>query len=509
VTPKGTTKFILAVDQGTSGTGAYLFNRRGEIVASADVPVKSSHPEPGWVEQDPHEVLASIKTAVREVLGKAHLKPGQVLGMGVANQGECLLLWDRETGLPIYPSINWQDVRSANLVERMEAGGEAARFRELTGLPLDPEWPATKIPWALDNIPEAKELLAAGRLAFSMTESWYMVHLTEERRFATDHSTVSRSGLYNIYTQDWDAELLSTFLGSGLILPEIVDSADDFGVVDFGDGWRIPWLGSAIDQAAALLGQACITPGDAKVTYGTCAAFWYNQGGQLSGLNEMDNSIAWSVDGRPTYAIVGETITAGASIVWLRDKLKVMWPNEELSDVAYSAEGADDLVFVSALSGLGAPYWEPGVRGSLYGLTAGTGLEHLVRASLDAVAYSVRDLLEAFSQYEGKPLPEAIKVDGGMTANDYLMQFQADILGRPVLVPRNPEGTSSGVAFLAGLQSGFFADFDALSATWSARNTFEPQINEAEREARYARWREAVQHTIELYKSRMKEEPTG
>lgn len=493
--------YILTIDQGTSGTGASLYDHQGARIASTDVSIRSIYPQPGWVEQDPFELLASIKKAAQDLITQEGLEPGQIDSMGVANQGECLLLWDLNTGKPVYNMIGWQCVRSAKLCEQMIRDGLEEPFRKKTGLPLDPEWPATKMPWAVENIPEIRELFDAGRLAFSQSDSWFMHHLTKEGLLLTDHSTASRSGFYNIQQRDWDESLIELFQGSKLEFPKIIDSSGYFGEVDLGGGWRIPWRGNALDQPAALLGQGCIHPGDAKVTYGTCAGFWYNLGHTLQPTKQMDASVAWQIEDQPSYAVVGEAITAGEAIVWLRNKIKIPWSNAELSEIAQSAKGQDDLIFVSALSGLGAPYWAPQTQGALYGITGGTSLEHLVRAGLEAVAYSVRDLLEACATIEGHVLPDQIKVDGGMTANDYLMQFQADLLGKPILVPSNREGTSNGVAMLAGLSSQYYPHISLLVENWSAEKVFQPQISDDERETRYQRWKEAVHQTIAMYKS--------
>jgi glycerol kinase len=495
----GNERFVLAIDQGTSGTIASLCDRTGHMVASVDVAVRSIFPASGWVEQDPHELLESIREAVGQLISSEGLQPGQIDSVGVANQGECLLLWDVETGEPVYNMIGWQCVRSADLCRRMMAEGFGDEFRHRTGLMLEPTFPATKMVWMVENVPAVAELLRAGRLAFSQSDSWFIHHLTKERLFVTDHSTASRSGFYNVRTRDWDEELIDSFRARGLRFPQILDSADYFGELDLGDGWQIPWKGNALDQPAALLGQACLTPGDTKVTYGTCASLWHTLGASLSPSKHLDTSVAWQLYGQPMYAILGEYHSAGASLTWLRDRIGVQWSDAELSQIASSAGGQEELVVVAALSGLCAPHWVPEARGTIYGLTDSTGPGHLVRASLEGIAFAVRDLTEFLTEVEGRSLPDQIKADGGMSANGYLMQFQADILGRAILVPKNREGTSAGVAFLAGLASGYYSGLETVEQAWEIDRVCEPRMNPEERERRYERWRRAVGRTIAMY----------
>jgi len=494
--------FVLSVDQGTSGTSASLYDAAAHLVASVDVKVSSSFPRPGWVEQDPFELLESIREAVHKLVRQENLQPGQIECLGLANQGEPLLLWNLETGEPVYDAIGWECVRSGDLCRQMIEKGLEPAFRHRTGLSIHPMWPATKVPWILENVPESHDLLKAGKLAFSSLDTWFIHHLTKERLFVTDPSTASRSGFYNIHDRKWDGELLDLFGGESLVCPEAIDSAGYFGEADFGEGWRIPWTGSALDQSIALLGQACCNPGDTKVTYGTCAELWLVVGHSTQDTGNLSTSIAWQIDGKPTYAIVGEAGTAGAMVVWLRDRFDMSWSNAELSDVAQSAGGQAELVFVAALSGLDAPYWAPHARGTIYGLTAGTGLEHIVKAGLESVAFNVRDVVDSLSKDEVLPISDVVKADGGMAANDYLMQFQADILDRTILVPSNLEATSMGAALLAGLATGYYSDMDFVQQTWQLSRTFEPRMSPEERERHCARWSEAVEHTISFHSKR-------
>jgi len=491
--------FILSIDQGTSGTSASLYNHDGKMVASVDIHVKSIFPRPGWVEQDPYELLESIKVAFHTLVEKENIRPGQIKCMGVANQGETLLIWNTETGEPLYNVIGWQCVRSADLCKQMIDSGLESEFRMKTGLPIHPEWPATKVPWFLENIEISPYARKNDRLALSSLDTWFIYHLTKEKMFVTDHSTVSRSGMYNISDRKWDHDLVKLFHAEDFTFPEIKDSSTYFGMVDFGNGYEIPWTGNALDQSAALFGQSCTKAGDVKITYGTCVGFWYNLGNTIKRNKKMEVSIAWTIDGQPTYAAVGETTTAGNIMIWLKDKLNIKWNNSELSDIAFSARGQDDFIFVAALSGLGAPYWIPEARGAIYGITEGVGLEHFVRAGLESVGYSVCDLSNAFAQIEDLHLPSEIKVDGGMTTNNFLMQFQADILGKKILVPENPEGTSTGVAYLAGLATDYYSDLGSIRDSWKSRKVYEPKMSTKERKKLYERWQKAVIHTIDRY----------
>ncbi len=494
-----TNAYILAIDQGTSGTSATLFSLDGQAVASADVPVKSHYPQPGWVEQDPYDILNSVRQAIQTLFQSENLRPGQIECMGFAHQGESLLLWDLDTGRPVHNVISWQCVRSSAVCDALLERGVEADFRQRTGLPIHPEWPATKVAWAVEHLPEIRSLLRARRLAYSQIDAWLMRQLTSERLFHTDHSMASRSGFYNIRELAWDGALVDLFHASELAFPQVLASDGRFGEVILEGGWRIPWRSNLIDQASALLGQACINPGEAKITYGTCAAFWYNLGEVPPTSKYLNTSVAWVVGDQPTYALVGETTTAASAITWLNEKFKLNWENSELSALAQSVEDSSGLIFIPAFSGLGSPFGAPQVRGTLYGLTAGVGPEHLLKAGLDAIAFSVRDMIEALTEKEGHALAAAIKADGGMAANSYLMQFQSDILGRQILVPSNVEGTSAGIAFLAGLACGLFRRLEDIQKIWRADRNFLPRMHKSEREQRYRAWSEAIKHTLLLY----------
>jgi glycerol kinase len=492
-------KYILAIDQGTSGTLASLFDQNGNMVASADEEVHSIYPQNNWVEQNPYELLVSIQNTVKRLIQENHLLPSQIKSLGFANQGESLLLWDLVTGEPIYNVISWRCSRSADLCGRLIQDGLERNFQEKTGLPINPEWPATKIPWVIANLPQARELLTAGRLAYSQTDTWFIHQLTKERKFITDHSTASRSGFYNINNREWDADLIRMFGAESLIFPEIVDNVHNFGMVDFGDGWKIPWMSGGLDQSMALFGQGCIYPGDTKITYGTCASLWFNLGSKPIHTKMVTTSVAWVINNDPTYAIVGEVGTASTAIDWLKEKFHMPWRLDELSDIAKSASDQDGLIFVNALNGLGAPYWAPQTRGTVFGFTGAMGLEHLLRACLEAIAFNIRDISDALKASNNIVLSDHVIVDGGMAANDFLMQFQADILGLNLLLPENKEGTSRGIAFLAGLASGFYQNITEIQQARHIIKVFKPQMLAAQREKNYSRWSKLVEQAIRSY----------
>jgi glycerol kinase len=494
--------YILAIDQGTSGTSASVVDLEGRFVATSNIAVRSSSPAPGWIEQDPYEILDSVRRSVQTVMQQEHLRSGQIQGVGFANQGESLLLWDRDSGEPIYNLIGWQCTRSLDTCQRFVDAGHTAELFSRTGLRVDPEWPATKIPWVLEHVPQAKELLSKGRLAFSMGDAWLLYQLTKGTCFITDHSTASRSGVYNLQKRTWDDRLLQLFQGEGLILPELVDNAGDFGIIDLGDGSQLPLNGLALDQSAALLGQACVRPGELKVTYGTCASLWCNAGGSPVIAKLLGCSLAWQLHGIPTYAWVGEEDIAASVLHWLRENLGATWTDEELSSAARSAVGEDDLLFVPAMHGLGAPHWRPDVRGVIYGLSTTTSLDHLLRAALQAIAFSVRDMLEALAQEQGISVPSIIMADGGMAANEYLMQFQADILGMDVVIPENLEATSKGVVTLVRLAQGIDTVGDRAQDALRVKQVFHPRLSGDERERLYSRWRRCIGDAMAFYVDR-------
>ncbi len=493
--------FVLAIDQGTSGTSASLYNRNGQSVDQVDVPVSSTFPQPGWINQDPYELLDSIRISTQRLLQKTGILPSQIDSLGIANQAEPLLLWDIKTGVPVYPAIGWQCVRSAGYCEQLKKQGYEPEFRARTGMPLHPEWPATKIQWIFEHCPEYKELLSKHQLVFSSLDTWFIYHLTREQLFVTDTTTAARSGLYNINKLDWDPFLIELFGAQDLLLPEVVGSNQFFGKADLGVGEDINWRGSALDQAAALLGQVCLQPGETKITYGTCSALWYNLGDMALQTEDLATSVAWNIDEKVVYAIDGESGTAGAALLWLRDRLGLTSDFSKLASLAEKVKIDHDLIFIPALYGLGAPHWAPNARGAIFGLSSSIGMEHFVKAALEAIAFGIRDVVESIGRIDGASIPDRFIADGGMTANAYLMQFQADILGKTIVVPKNQEGTSAGVAFLAGLGSGFYPSFEYLKRNWIPFKEYKPQMDEISREKSYQKWQKAIRYTIDFASS--------
>jgi glycerol kinase len=497
-----TPPYILAIDQGTSGTSACLYDLAGQLIAQCDAPLASISPHPGWVEQDPHAVLESVRASVRELVTRLELAPEQIAGIGLANQGESLLLWDTASGEPIYNLIGWQCTRSLDVCQRLQSEGLAADFTLRTGLQVHPEWPATKVPWVLENVPDARRLLEQGRLAFSMGDSWLLYQLSHGDIFISDHSTASRSGLYNLHSRGWDATLLRLFHGVGLRLPALVGSAGAHGTLDFGDGFRLPLRGLVLDQASALLGQGCVRPGELKITYGTCIGLWCNVGPKPRLGSQLDCSVAWQVGETPAYACVGEADCGSSVLTWLREKFHLPWRDSQLSGVAEAATGGEELVFVPALKGLDAPYNCPQARGVLCGLDTNTGLEHVLRAALQAVAFTAADLVESLAQEAALQASTPLRLDGGMAANEYLMQFQADILGRPVLVSGDLEATARGAAYLARLALGIPPGLEGLHDASPSGRVYTPRMAEDERQLRLDRWQRAVEEVIGYYHPR-------
>ena len=482
---------ILALDQGTSATKGAAFDRKGERVGIERHPVRSLFPSPGWVEQDPGELLSSIQIVAGKLVARIRAMAMEAVGLGMANQAECLLLWDADTGEPVYPLIGWQCSRSADYCDALKQRGLESKFRSLTGLPLTPMWPATKIPWVLDNIPEAARLLRLGRLAFSQSDSWFLYHLTKEHRYATDHSTAARSGLYSLESGCWDEDLLGLFGAKGLLLPSIHDSDDVLGTLAIAD-MEIPWRGNALDQSIALIGQACLGQDQAKVTLGTCAGFWMNIGQVYREPRVMDTSVAWQVGGAPTYAIASESIHAGSLITWISEALGLPWKVEQFSSVAAKARPDDGLVVIPALTGLGAPYWDSKVRGTIFGITSATTQADIVRASLEAVAFSVCDILTPLEKLEERRVVGALRVDGGLSRNEFLLKFLADVLDRPIVRPRESETTLLGMAILAGAGAGIYPGIGVANEIWQAHSTYEPHTVRRSAVERYSRWTELV-----------------
>ena len=489
-------RHILAIDQGTTSTRAVVFDAAGEVRGQAQRELRQHYPEPGWVEHDPEEIWQATLATAREALAAAALGARDVSGIGITNQRETTVLWERATGKPVARAIVWQDRRTAQRCAELTAAGHAAAVQAKTGLVLDPYFSATKIEWLLDRVPGARTRAERGEFAFGTVDAFLLWRLTGGAAHATDATNASRTLLFDLHRQDWDEELLRLFRVPRAVLPAVKDSAGEFGLASADlFGAEIPVLGIAGDQQAATVGQACFAPGMIKSTYGTgCFALVNTGGWPVVSKNRLLTTLAYRLEGRPTYAIEGAIFIAGAAIQWLRDGLGLIRDARESEALARAADPARRVYLVPAFTGLGAPYWDAEARGALFGLTRDAGRAEIVRAALDACCFQTRDLLDAM-RADGAD-PKSLRVDGGMVANDWLMQRLADLLGLPVERPRHIETTVRGAAALAGLAAGLYSSLDAIAAQWSLDRAFEPRISRDEREALYAGWQDAVARTL-------------
>jgi glycerol kinase len=480
---------ILAIDQGTTSTRAIVFDREGRPRARAQRELPQIFPSDGWVEHDPEEIWQATLAVCREVLAKAD----DVVGIGITNQRETTVLWERASGKPLHNAIVWQDRRGAGLCRKLEEEGHGALIQGVTGLLLDPYFSATKIVWLLDNVPDARKRAEKGELAAGTIDSFLLWRLTGGRLHATDATNASRTLLFDIHRQTWDDALCGLFRIPPALLPEVRDTAADYGATAAGIFERpLPILALVGDQQAATFGQACFTPGMIKSTYGTGCFVLLNSGDQAPlSQNRLVTTVAARLDGRPSYALEGSIFIAGAAVQWLRDRLGFLASSPESEGIAAALAGNAGVYLVPAFTGLGAPYWEPEARGAIFGLTRDVGRPEIVRAALEAVCYQTRDLMQAMAA-DGAPRPTALRVDGGMSANGWLMQFLADILDLPVERPEVTETTALGAAYLAGLKAGLFRSMEDIARRWRRDRLFEPRMAEGERERLYAGWQDAV-----------------
>ncbi|MEQ1930311.1 MAG: glycerol kinase GlpK [Parvularculaceae bacterium] len=490
------TDLLLAIDQGTTSSRAIAFNRHAEIVAVAQAEFPQIYPEAGWVEHDPEDIWRTTLETARAAVEKAESGGGRIAAIGVANQRETTIVWDRKTGEPIHNAIVWQDRRTADECQRLKALGLEDVIADRTGLVLDPYFSATKLSWILDRVAGARARADKGELAFGTIDSFLIWRLTGGAVHATDATNASRTSLYNIRTNAWDEELLEIFRAPRAVLPEVKDSADDYGQTHPSIfGRPIPVLGVAGDQQAAAVGQACFRPGDIKSTYGTgCFVLAHTGEALVRSRNRLLTTIAARIAGRTTYALEGSIFIAGAAVQWLRDGLKLIKSASETEALAQSIKDTGGVYLVPAFVGLGAPHWAPGARAAIYGLTRASGSAELARAALECVAYQTADLLEAIA-HDGAA-PKALRVDGGMTANGWLMQFLADMLSLPVERPKIMETTALGAAFLAGLKAGVYSSTDDVAKIWARAARFEPKMTAAERDPLIAGWKTAVRRTL-------------
>ena len=489
---------ILAIDQGTTSSRAILFDAGLRPIAQAQEEFAQHYPAPGWVEHDPSDLWATVAGTARAAIEKAGIGAASIAAIGITNQRETTLIWDRATGQPIHKAIVWQDRRTAPTCEALAAAGHAAMITARTGLLLDPYFSATKVKWLLDNVEGARARAEAGGLAFGTVDSWLIWNLTGGRVHATDATNASRTMLYNIAKGAWDAEICGLLNIPMAMLPEVRDCAADFGVTRADlFGREIPILGVAGDQQAATVGQACFAPGMMKSTYGTgCFALLNTGADMVPSKNRLLTTIAYQLKGKPTYALEGSIFIAGAVVQWLRDGLKIIREAKETQGLAEQADAAQGVILVPAFTGLGAPYWRPDCRGAIYGLTRNSGPAELARAALESVGYQTRDLLEAMRADWGAAADGVLRVDGGMTASDWAMQFLSDILGAPVDRPKVTETTALGAAFLAGMQAGVTGGPEDFAKSWALDRRFTPQMAADIRDARYARWGKAVAATM-------------
>ena len=492
--------YLIAIDQGTTSTRAIVFDRMLAPVAVSQREFTQIYPASGWVEHDPEEIWRSVVATVRDAMAKADITAKQVAALGIANQRETTVVWDRVNGRPIHNAIVWQDRRTADICADMRRGHYEPDISTKTGLLLDPYFSATKIAWILDHVPRGRSAAAAGELAFGTIDSFLLWRLTGGKVHATDATNAARTLLLDIRTARWDDDLVRVFNIPASVLPEVRDCAADFGTTDPAlFGGRIKILGIAGDQQAATIGQGCFRPGMLKSTYGTgCFALLNTGDTPVQSKNRLLTTIAYQLEGKRTYALEGAIFVAGAAVQWLRDGLKVIHAAPECDTLAATADPAEAVYMVPAFVGLGAPWWDPDARASLFGLTRKTGAAEIARAALEAVGYQTRDLLEAmradWPQADGAET--VLRVDGGLTVSDWAMQFLADILAAPVDRPVVMETTALGAAYLAGRKAGICPDLDGFAATWRLERRFEPLMDVSTRRGKWAGWQDAVGRTL-------------
>ncbi|MBM7856113.1 glycerol kinase [Desulfohalotomaculum tongense] len=492
-------KYVMALDQGTTSCRAILFDKNSSIVAVAQKEFTQIYPKPGWVEHDAEEIWSTQYGVIAELVAKTGINPEEIAAVGITNQRETTVVWDKETGKPVYNAIVWQCRRTADICDELKEKGYEQTFRTKTGLVVDAYFSGTKVKWILDNVEGAREKAEKGQLLFGTMDTWLIWKLTGGKVHVTDYSNASRTLMYNIRELCWDKELLDILGVPASMLPEVKPSSEVYGSTAPENflGYSVPIAGVAGDQQAALFGQACYQPGMAKNTYGTGCFMLMNTGDKVyDSQNGLLTTIAWGIDGKVEYALEGSIFIAGAAIQWLRDGLKII---EEAPDSEYFASKVDDtggVYVVPAFAGLGAPYWDMRARGAIVGLTRGTTKEHIIRATLDSLCYQTKDVLGAMEADSGIEL-KALKVDGGAVANNLLMQFQADILGVPVERPKVIETTALGAAYLAGLAVGFWNSKDELAEAWQLDRRFESQMEEERRDKLYTGWKRAVKRSMD------------
>jgi len=487
--------YILALDQGTTSSRALLFEKDGGIAAVAQKEFTQHFPRAGWVEHDPEEIWSSQIGTVAEALAKASAKASDVAAIGITNQRETTIVWDRATGRPVYNAIVWQDRRTAQFCDQLKADGLAGFIQERTGLMIDAYFSGSKIAWILDNVAGAREQAEAGKLAFGTVDTWLVWKLTSGRVHVTDASNASRTMLYNIHKGDWDDEILARFRIPRAMLPSVKSSSEVYGTVQGFSLDGVAVAGMAGDQQAALFGQMCLTPGMTKNTYGT-GCFMLQQTGAtaVASRNRLLTTVAWKIGGKTEYALEGSVFIGGAVVQWLRDGLGIIRTSSDVEKLAAAVADNGGVYLVPAFAGLGAPHWDPYARGTIVGITRGTSAGHIARAALEGVAYQVADLLDAMRLDAGIDLAE-LRVDGGAANNNLLMQFQADLLGVPVVRPAVTETTALGAAYLAGIAVKFWSGASEVASQWRVDRRFEPQMPRASAGELRQRWRDALERS--------------
>ena len=484
-------KYLLALDQGTTSSRALVIDETGKVVAVAQKEFTQIFPQPGWVEHDPNEIWASQIGVAADALGRAGISAKDVAAIGITNQRETAVVWDRKTGEPIHNAIVWQDRRTAPICDKMKADGLESMVTQKSGLVIDAYFSGTKVQWLLDNVPGARDKANRGELAFGTIDSWLIWKLTDGKVHVTDQSNASRTMLLNIYTRSWDDELLNALNVPRSMLPEVKGSSEVYGE-STGILSGVPIAGIAGDQQSALFGQMCTKPGMAKNTYGTGSFMLMNTGTEgVPSKNKLLTTIAWGRGGTTEYALEGSVFITGAVVQWLRDGLKIIHAAPEVEELAATVPDNGGVYLVPAFVGLGAPHWDPYARGAIVGLTRGSNLAHIARAALEGIAYQVADILHAMTADSGVKLAE-LRVDGGACKNNLLMQFQADILGIPVVRPNETETTALGSAYLAALAVGYFKSLEELASHWGIDRTFEPKMSADERQKLQSEWNKAL-----------------
>lgn len=494
-------KYVLAIDQGTTSSRAIIFNHSSEIVASAQREFTQHFPKPGWVEHDANEIWLSVLAVMAEVIQKAEIQPEQVAAIGITNQRETAVVWDKHTGLPVHNAIVWQSRQSSDICDALKEAGHEEMVREKTGLRIDPYFSGTKVKWILDNVPGAREKAEKGDLLFGTIDTWLIWKLTGNDVHVTDYTNASRTLMYNIYDLKWDEELLDLLTVPASMLPEVKPSSCVYGKTASYHffGQEVPIAGVAGDQQAALFGQACFEEGMAKNTYGTGCFMLMNTGTHAKRSNKgLLTTIAWGLDGQVNYALEGSIFVAGSAIQWLRDGMHFFENAAESEQHATHVDSSDGVYVVPAFVGLGAPYWDDKARGAMFGLTRGTTREHIIRATLESLAYQTKDILIAMCEDSGVELKK-LKVDGGAVKNNFLMQFQSDILETAVERPKVNETTALGAAYLAGLATGYWANKEDVVRNYQIEKIFIPEMEEEEVERLYDGWKKAVRACCEFH----------